>query len=104
VLVVQGELLEGRVRKSGVALREASHLQFRRTVMRGSEATSYHIDVVQEKGVARFVAMLEEELDLTVKRLKARRQVVRDSVSRIVLKARRLRSSEAVRRAMEVVL
>jgi hypothetical protein len=37
------------------------------------------------------------------KRLKARSHVVRDSVSRIVLKVRRLRSPEAIRRAMEVV-
>lgn len=103
VLVVQGELLEGRVQKSGIALRAASHLQFRRTAIRGSEATPYQIDVVQEKRFPRFVAMLESELELTIKRLKARSRVVRDSVSRIVLKARRLRSPEAVRKAMEVV-
>ena len=103
VLVVQGELLEGRVRKSGVALRAASHLQFRRTAIRRSEATPYQIDVVQERRFPRFVAMLESELELTVKRLKARSRLVRDSVSRIVLKARRLRSPEAVRKAMEAV-
>lgn len=103
VLVVQGELLEGRVQKSGVALQAASHLQFRRTAIRRSEATPYQIDVVQEKRFPRFVAMLERELELTVKRLKARRRLVRDSVSKIVLKARRLRSPEAVRKAMEVV-
>jgi hypothetical protein len=103
VLVVQGELLEGRVQKGGIALRPASHLQFRRTAIRRSEATTYQIDVVQEKRFARFVAMLESELELTVKRFKARSPVVRDSVSRIVLRARRLRSPEAVRRAMEVI-
>jgi len=72
VLVVQGELLEGRVQKGGVALRAASHLQFRRTVIRRSEAAPYQIDVVQEKRFTRFVAMIERELDLTVKRLKTR--------------------------------
>ena len=103
MLVVQGELLEGRVQKGGVALRAASHLQFRRTVIRRSEAAPYQIDVVQEKRFTRFVAMIERELDLTVKRLKTRSHVVRESVSRIVLKARRLRSPEAIRRAMETV-
>ena len=101
VLVVRGELLEGRVQKSRVALRAASHLQFRRTGIRGSEATAYQIDVIQEKRFARFVEMLESEMELTVKRLKARSRVVRDSVARIVLKARRLRSPEAIRKAME---
>jgi hypothetical protein len=103
VLVVQGDLLEGRIQKRGIALREASHLQFRRTAIRTSEATKYHIDVVQEKRFPRFVAMLESELEVTVNRLKTRRRLVRDSVSRIVLKARRLRSPEAVRKVMEVV-
>lgn len=103
VLVVQGELLEGRVQKSGIVLRPATHLQFRRTAIRGSEATAYQIDVVQEKRFARFVAMLESELELTVKRFKTRSRVVRDSVSKIVLKARRLRTPEAVRKAMEAI-
>ena len=102
VLVVQGELLEGRVQKSGIALRQATHLQFRRTAIRRSEATAYQIDVIQEKGFARFVAMLESELELTVKRFKARSRVVRESISKIVHKARRLRSPEAIRRALEV--
>ena len=103
VLVVQGQLIEGRVRKNDVVLRPATHLQFRRTAVRNSEATTYQIDVVQEKTFARFVSMLENELELTVRRLKARSRIVRDSVSKIVLKTRRLRSPEAIRRAMEAV-
>lgn len=103
VLVVQGELLEGRVRKNGIVLRTASHLEFRRTAIRRSEPTPYQIDVIQEKRFPRFVMMLESELEVTVKRLKATSRPVRDSVSKIVLRARRLRSPDAVRKAMEVV-
>lgn len=103
VLVVQGELLEGRVQKTGVTLRTARHLQFRRTAIRRSEAIAYQIDVVQEKQFSRFVAMLEKELELIVRRLKARSAVIRDSVSKIVVRARRLRSPDAIRKAMEAV-
>jgi hypothetical protein len=47
--------------------------------------------------------MLEKELELIVRRLKTRSRVVQDSVSKIVVKTRRLRSLEAIRKAMEAV-
>lgn len=103
VLVVQGELLEGRPHSGGIALRAATHLQFRRTAINRSQATSYQIDVVQEKSFRRFVAMLEKELETIVRRLKTRSHLIRDSVSKIALTARRLRSPEAIRKIMEEV-
>lgn len=102
VPVVQGDLLEGRVGARDVVLRSARRLQFRRSAVRGSQPTDYQIDAVQQSGVPRFLATLETELDLLVRRLKARIHLVRESVSKIVAKAKRLRSPEAIRRAMEL--
>ena len=102
VLIVQRDLLEGHIRAHDVVLRPAKHLQFRRTAVRGSQPTVYQIDVVQESGVPRFISTLDNELDLIAQRLKARTRLVRDSITKIVAKTRRLRSPEAIRKAMEI--
>ncbi len=101
VLVVQGDLLEARPRGTSVVLKPAKHLQFRRTVIRGSKSRMYQIDIVTERHFSRFLSLLDEELATIVRRIKARRRVVERSVSRIVASAKRLRSPDAVRRAME---
>jgi len=101
VLVVQGDLLEARPRGVSVTLKPARHVQFRKTVIRGSEPRTYQIDVVTESHFPRFLSLLDKELDTIARRLKTRRAVVQRSISRIVSAARRLRSPDAVRRAME---
>jgi hypothetical protein len=102
VLVVQGSLLEARLRGTSAILKPATHLQFRRTVIRESKPRTYQIDVVTERHFPRFLALLDKELETIVRRMKARRRVVQQSVSKIVISARRLRSPDAVRRALEV--
>jgi hypothetical protein len=47
--------------------------------------------------------MLEKELEVIVRRFKSRHRVVNDSISKIIIKARRLRSPESIRKAMEAV-
>ncbi len=101
ILVVQGELLEARPSGASVVLKPAKHLQFRRTVIRGSESRTYQIDVVTEAHFARYLSLLENELETIVRRIKARRKIVQRSVSKIVSAAKRLRSPDAVRSAME---
>jgi len=101
ILVVQGDLLEARPRGTSVVLKRAKHLQFRRTVIRGSVSRTYQIDVVTEVHFSRLLSLLDKELDTIARRIKARRRVVQRSVSRIVTSAKRLRSPDAVRRVME---
>jgi hypothetical protein len=101
ILVVQGDLLEAQPRGTSVILKPARHLQFRRTVVRGVESVTYQIDVVTERQFPRLLSLLDAELETVGRRIKARRDVVERSIARIVTSARRLRSPDAIRRAME---
>jgi len=101
VLVVQGGLLEARLRGTSVVLKPATHLQFRRTVIRESEPQTYQIDVVTERQFSRFLSLLDREMETIVRRINARRPTIQKSVDKIATSARRLRSPEAVRRALE---
>jgi len=101
ILVVQGDLLEARPRGRSAVLKPARHIQFRRTVIRGSVSRTYQIDVVTEAYFSKLLSLLDKELDTIARRLKARRGVVQRSKSKIISSARRFRSPDAIRRAME---
>jgi hypothetical protein len=101
VLVVQGELLEGRPSAKGITLSPARHVPFRRTAIRGSNAETYQIDIVTERHFPRLVHLLNDELETIVRRIKARKKRFLKSVDRIVAKGRRLRSPDTIRKALE---
>jgi hypothetical protein len=104
VLVVQGDLLEARLQGTSVVMKAATHLQFRRTVIRQSQPHEYQIDVVTERHFGRFLSSLNRELDTIVSRIKTRRPIFQRSISKIARAARRCRSPDALRNAMEVRL
>jgi hypothetical protein len=101
VLVVQGELLEARSTRGTVRLSRRSHIAFRRSEFVEGEERSYQIDVLQERHFPRFVALAERESERMARLLQRRQRQVRDAIDRIVRGARRFKSPERIRKAME---
>jgi hypothetical protein len=101
VLVLQGELLEARPSRSAVQLVRKPHLQFRRSEFVRGEMRNYQIDVITESYFPRFLALVEEESVRIARRLRRRHKEVQKVMDRIVRRARRLRSPEKIREALE---
>jgi hypothetical protein len=101
VLGVQGDLLDARQRRGPLSLSKARNIQYRRsTWVRGTEV-EYQVDVVTEQFFPTFLTIVDKELKKTCRLLTRRHKVVRAAVDRIVRRARRLRSPDKVRAAMD---
>lgn len=101
LLIVQGELLDARVKGHTVTLKNVPHLQFRRSAIVNGEEIIYQIDVIAERYFSKYLDILDQETAKTARLLRRRHNVVRDSIERIARKARRLRSPEKIRKVME---
>lgn len=101
VVVVQGELLEARPDRTSVTLRPRPHLALRRSEYIDGKEQTYQIDIVQERHLKRYLAMVERESGKMARLLRRRRKQVRRAIDSIVRRVRRLRSRDAIRKAME---
>jgi hypothetical protein len=101
LLILQGELLDGHGPRLGVTLRKSSHLQYRRTVIEQQEREEYQIDVITEGELPQFLSLVAGEMDAMKRRIKRHRRVLGEDIKAIVRKAKRLRSREGVRAAMD---
>lgn len=102
VLVLQGKLVEVRTSRRGSRLTEANHIQYRRTAIVNNEAQDYQIDVVSAEFFQKYLNLLTMEWQQTEKRLKRRRAILDKSIRKIIGEARRFRSPEKVRNAMDI--
>jgi hypothetical protein len=102
ILVVQGDLLDVRPGKRSLRATVTSHIQFRRSAFAGREETTYQIDVVTERVFPRYLEIVGQEMSKTARLLRRRHQVVRKAIDNIVRAAKRLRSPEKIRAAMEL--
>jgi len=101
VVVVQGKLLDVRPNKKSVRVSEADHIQYRRAAFAGTEETEYQIDVVTERFFPKYLGIIDKEVSKTARLLRRRHAVVRKSIDKIVRSAKRLRSPDKIRAALE---
>lgn len=101
VLVVQGELFEARPAGGTANLARRGHISFRRSEFVAEEERDYQIDVVQERHLLSFVRRVERESASMASLLRRRHREVRHAIERIARAARRFKSPERVRAAME---
>jgi hypothetical protein len=101
VLVLQGDLLEARAEGKSLTLLPTKHVQFRRSTMSGKQEQTFQIDVVTEKAFPKFLKLIETEMGKTARLLRRRHLRVEDAIGRIVRDARRLRSPDKIRKALE---
>lgn len=84
LLVVQGDLLQARVRPRSVQLSATKHIQFRRSILSGTEQQGYQIDVVIERHLKQYLDQCEEEVTKTARLLRRRHAKVREAIEKIV--------------------
>jgi len=101
ILVLQGDLLESRGDGKSLKLLKAEHVQFRRSTIAGKEERTFQIDVVTEKQFPKFLKMIEREMEKTARLLRRRHLRVEDAIRRIVRAARRFRSPDKIKKALE---
>lgn len=101
ILVVQGELYDARPSKRSVRLLKANHVQFRLSTLTSSGASEYQIDVVTERFFPTYLKIVEAEMAKTSRLLSRRHKAIRRSIDKIVTSARRLRSPEKLREALD---
>lgn len=101
VLVVQGRLLDARPTRKGVLLRETNHIQFRRMTIVKNEETNHQIDVVTEQYFPKYIIQVHHELTKIVNSMKRKKNIIRKSLIKIVNDAKRLKSPDKIRKAME---
>jgi hypothetical protein len=102
LIVVQGELIDARPSKKSVKLKKVDHLVFRRTIIQGTKETNYNIDIVTERFFSEYLSLVESEMLKTVSRIKRRKKDLRRSMESIIQKAKRLRSPDKIRKAMDM--
>jgi hypothetical protein len=102
VLVVQGELFEARPGRGTVHLERRGHIPLRRSEFVAEEERDYQIDVVQERHLLRFVGLVERESSRMARLLRRRHREVQRAIERIGRQARRFKSPERIRAAMEL--
>jgi hypothetical protein len=101
VIVLQGELVEVRQIKRSVRLKSTDHVQYRRSSFVQGEEAEYQIDVVTERYFPRYLNLIRTEISKTARLLRRRHAAVRKSIEKIRRAARKLRSPEKIRGAME---
>ena len=101
ILVVQGDLVDVRQTGEAIRLHRASHVSFRRTVVRGGEETTYQVDVVTEKYFPRLVSAIDQEVAKMSRLLRRRSKEVRRSIDHITRRLQRLRSGNKIRKELE---
>jgi hypothetical protein len=77
-------------------LKKASHLCFRRTIIRNGEPDSYNIDVVTEQGLSQFMRQVETEMEKAANQIKRKKAVFERSIAAIYQQTKRLKSKECI--------
>lgn len=103
LVVLQGDLFDGRETKRSVTLRATDHLQFHRSVSRKGKETDYQIDVIRERFLPKYLELVNSEIEKSARLLRRRHKIVRLGIDKIVAEARKATTPEQQRNAMELL-
>lgn len=101
LLVVQGELLEIQPGRNSLKITPVKHLQYRRSAIVEKEETTYQIDVITEGFFPNYIKLVGQEIARICRFLRKQHAPVRVAINRITRAAKRLRSPEKIRAAMD---
>jgi len=91
VLVLQGELFQALRRRNRLIIRRAEHIQYRKQLWSVNRKDSYQLDVVTLGHLPRYLNLVDQEIDTLKRRLQRHQSVVRESISRLIGNAHRVR-------------
>ncbi len=101
LLILQGPLYTASIKETKLNLQRSEHVQYRKEYFSKDKQGSYQIDVITEPFLCRYVDLIEKEMERTKGILKRKKEIVRESLDRIVDKARNKLNSESFRDVFE---
>ena len=97
LIVLQGPLYEAFPVEGQLKLRKSNHIQFRKEYHSASRHDTYQIDVITEPFLADYLALVESEIEKTAKLLRQRKDIVRNSIEKIVGMAKAAKGGEEIK-------
>jgi len=91
VLVIKSDLYECKQKKSKPVFTSRNHIQFRKSVVSRQKQKTFHIDVITESYLKKYLDMLDKEHEELTTRLKRKKKEVRSTIDGIVSQARAAR-------------
>lgn len=83
LLVLQGDIYEARTDTSSLAINEVEHVQYCKELWDARGSRTYHIDVVAEKYLSKYLELVDKEIAAIRRRIRKHRSKVDQSVSYI---------------------
>lgn len=103
LIVVQGELLDVRPHKtSGVDIHSTQHVHFVKTTMQNNKPETYHIDIITENYLPKYLDIINFEMTEAIKGIKNNIQIMNESMDIIIKDFRKANSREAKRAALSL--
>ena len=93
LVILQGELFTAVLKRKGLTLNKAKHIQFRKEIFsaRINEVETYQIDVISEEYLSTYLKMVESEIETIKKIFQRKKKEVLASIDKIVEEARKKR-------------
>jgi hypothetical protein len=101
IIVVQGDLFDGRPSKTGVRLNDADHILFMQNAIVNGNERAYLIDIIKESYFEKFLDLVEDEVAKIVRRIQRRKSQVKNSIDEIALGGKKAGNDEEIMEIME---
>lgn len=103
LIVLQGSLYEAFPVKGQLKLKKSNHIQFRKEYHSANRHDAYQIDIITEPFLGNYLTLVKSEVEKTAKLLRQRKDIVRNSIDKIVGMAKAANGAEEIRPTRVVV-
>jgi hypothetical protein len=94
LVILQGDNYLARQRNRELTLHKTPHIQYRRDKWSQQLRDTYHIDVVQERFLPKYLNLLDKEVETFKRRFIRHRTAARKSIDRLIRQARATRKRQ----------
>jgi len=101
LLILQGPLYAASVKETKLKLLRSEYVQYRKEYFSKDKHETYQIDVIAESFLPHYLDMIEKEMERAKNILKRKKEIVRESLDRLVEKARNKDKSKNFRDIFE---
>lgn len=103
LLIVRHELYECRQTRNGVVPRKRNHVHFIKSVMSGTDTDVFHIDVITEWYLGRYLSALLREAKEMKQQFQRKKKMIQISVDKIVARAHSARAKKRLKDLREIL-
>lgn len=101
VLILQGPLYAASVKGEKIKLVKSEHIQYRKEYFSKEKQDTYQIDVIAESFLPKYLGIIDKEMEKARDILKRKKRIVRESLDKLVEKARKKGKLETFRKIFE---